>query len=64
MSEGLHDGGGWYYTSTSNVAPWTPALPKDPIESATDDVLILELIKRGYAVGRLNDDNRLEVKED
>lgn len=35
--------------------------PPDPIEVAQDVDLILELIKRGYAVGRLNDKNQLET---
>lgn len=34
---------------------------KDPIEQADDATLILELVKRGYAVGRLNENNQLDV---
>ncbi len=38
---------------TSKIAA---QIKKDPIEEATDDKLILELIKRGYAVYRPTDD--------
>lgn len=33
----------------------------DPIEAAQDADLIFELVKRGYAVGRLNEKNQLDV---
>jgi hypothetical protein len=40
------------YMNQRRTMPWSPA-PLDPIESATDDVLILELVKRGYAVAKM-----------
>jgi hypothetical protein len=62
----LRDMEGWsgddysnWTTSRTYTAP-TPA-PLDPIESAGDDVLILELVKRGYAVAKMPPEKLAEI---
>jgi hypothetical protein len=63
IMEGWHgdDTGTWHtadaiWTSDSGRiyrVPYNSPKPVDPIESAADDVLIFELIKRGYAVAKM-----------
>lgn len=49
----------------SSTSYFTPAQtrPKDPIDEATDDRLILELIKRGYCVAKMSPDEMVEASK-
>jgi hypothetical protein len=54
--EGGWDDTSWSYVTNAPLRRTTPKPPPDPIETATDDVLILELVKRGYAVAKMTPD--------
>lgn len=45
-----------WYSSSIYSAPVPTAKPADPIKDAPDDVLIFELIERGYAVAKMRPD--------
>jgi hypothetical protein len=46
---------------TAQVQQKPKAKPTDPIETAADDELIFELIKRGYAVAKMPADELAKV---
>jgi hypothetical protein len=55
MSEVMSGDGKIYYSGSN----WTSAgagaaAPKDPLESASDQELIFEMLKRGYAVAKMD----------
>ena len=48
-------------SGTTKSVTWPKVVAEDPIETAADDVLIFELIKRGYAVAKMPADELAKV---
>lgn len=63
--ESWHDDSSRRWVWSTHTAPGvTGAGPRfDPIECATDDVLILELVKRGYAVAKMPPEQLAEASK-